>query len=87
MKRLIVAAPVLVLALSACAAEETLDPMTTCIDVLVDYGIAEARSEAAEFCVWLGDHEGQLGGRTFEETFSDLDLAREWAEAEIAKEG
>lgn len=87
MKGLAVLVPVLLVALlSSCASQNSADPMDTCIDVNMDYGLAADYDEARDFCDWLADHEALLGeGQTFEETFSSLDLAREWAETEAAK--
>jgi hypothetical protein len=83
-RTLIILAVPVVLVLGACAAEAS-DPMVSCIDVSVEYGVAADRSEASEICVWLQDHEARLGGATFEETFTDSDLAREWAKSELEK--
>ena len=73
------------LALAGCASEAPEDPIVACIDVNVEYGLAADREEAGDFCAWLQDHETLLGGATFDETFSDPQLAKEWAEAELSK--
>ncbi len=88
MKRAAVVVPLLILiGLAGCAGQATAaDPTVTCIDVAVEYGLSDDRTDGAEFCVWLEDHETLLGDKSFAETFSDLDLAREWAKAEVAKQ-
>jgi hypothetical protein len=84
MRKLLLLVPV-VLVLTGCAAQEPADPMSTCVDVSVEYSIAESKADAVDLCDWLQDHETLLGGSTFGETFSDPASAREWAEAEVAK--
>lgn len=87
MKRLLVVAPLLLI-LTGCAAQPAeADPLATCIDVSVEYGLAADRQEASDVCVWLRDeHPALLEPSTFDETFGDVDSAREWAKAEAAKD-
>jgi hypothetical protein len=86
MRKLLVLAP-LVLILAGCAAPEPADPLVTCIDVNVEYGLAADREEARDVCLFLrDDHPALLEPSTFDETFGSLDAAREWAKAEAAKE-
>ena len=76
----------IMLTVAGCSASQpAADPQATCVDVSTEYGLADDEAEAADFCVWLKEHETLLGGSTFEETFGDSASAREWAEAESAK--
>lgn len=87
MRKLLALAPLLLI-LAGCSTAEPADPLATCIDVSVEYGVTADRQEASDLCVWLRDeHPALLEPSTFDETFGDLDSAREWARAEVAKEG
>lgn len=87
MKRLPAVPVVLLLVLSGCAAGEAADPLVTCIDVNVEYGLQADREEARELCTWLREPEREgLLDAPFDDVFSDVDRAREWAQAEAAKE-
>lgn len=76
------------LILAGCAAQEpAADPLVTCIDVNVEYGLQADREAARELCTWLEDPEREgLLDAPFDEVFGDLDSARAWAKAEAAKE-
>lgn len=73
-----------VLALASCSAD--VDPIVRCIDVTVEYGIAEDRADGADLCAFIEENRGLLGERSFTEVFGDESSARDWARAELAKD-
>ena len=81
----------LLLAGCAAAPADDVDPLVACIDVALEYGIVDDRAAARDVCVWVRDRDepGPLNGAgdTFDQVFSDPQLAREWARVEAGKDG
>lgn len=73
------------LTLTGCATHPAPDPLVTCIDVSVEYGIATDRADAREFCTALQGRPQMLDA-PFDDLFGDLDTARAWAKTEAGKD-
>lgn len=85
MKRCLAVVPVLLILTGCAAAEPAPDPLVTCIDVAVEYGITADRPDAQELCTWLQGKPAMLDA-PFDEVFGDLDTARAWARDEAGKQ-